>query len=473
MTRRKVYLASSSRRHDASSNLSPKSFTCWVTATFNFFYVVMQSLIIWLFKPPPPPPPKPPKHRKPRIAVIGAGMAGVSSAAHAIAHGFDVMVFEQTIELAPLLLYRFHPGVLWSCAFPKRDKILREIHRIWEEYQLGPRTRFTARVTSVKRAWGTGEHLQEGPSSEEARSKWVINDGMDEEFDAVVVAIGTCRAPQRVDIPGLPNANLEKEGADYEESYWDVKGSEEPGEVFEGEVLHSSELRRTPLSKGKAILLIGSGASSVEAVKTGLARGAKHCVIVAPNDEPTVGQQRFSFIWETIIKIFNYRGALELVLARLGRFEDAPRVANDELANLVSEGKCEYVRGDIDRFTRRGIRVRVRNSDEASEEGTEMREYQGDMVYPNLYLQHFSTEDWSVFLTNSGTFDVGIYMRLLLTFVMVPDARPAPKDMKGWVDVVRTFKGGTPGGALSFFGCIEWMVWVILFCIPRIDRLKW
>lgn len=29
-----------------------------------------------------------------RIAVIGAGLTGVSSAAHAVAHGFDVVIYE-------------------------------------------------------------------------------------------------------------------------------------------------------------------------------------------------------------------------------------------------------------------------------------------------------------------------------------------------------------------------------------------
>jgi hypothetical protein len=45
--------------------------------------------------------------------------------------------------------------------------------------------------------------------------------------------------------------------------------------------------------------------------------------------------------------------------------------------------------------------------------------------------------------------------RILLTLLMDKDARPAPKDMKLWVDVVRYVKRGAAGGALSFFTYME------------------
>ena len=85
----------------------------WATRIFNAYYVLVQYIIIWLFKPvrssqrsyftwarltgskPPPPSPDHPKSPKGRIAVIGAGLTGISSAAHAIAHGFDVVIYEQ------------------------------------------------------------------------------------------------------------------------------------------------------------------------------------------------------------------------------------------------------------------------------------------------------------------------------------------------------------------------------------------
>jgi monoamine oxidase len=59
---------------------------------FAFLYQVWQWLLDKLLSPNPPPP-----HahlRRPKIAVIGAGLTGVSSAAHCIGHGFDVRIFE-------------------------------------------------------------------------------------------------------------------------------------------------------------------------------------------------------------------------------------------------------------------------------------------------------------------------------------------------------------------------------------------
>ncbi|PIL34408.1 hypothetical protein GSI_03183 [Ganoderma sinense ZZ0214-1] len=512
-----------------AQNLSPIQ---WVVSTFNFFYVLVQHLIIWLFKPHPPPSPELPQQVNGRIAIIGAGLTGVSSAAHAIAHGFDVVIYEQTDQVGGIwahvnktsglqlnsLLYRFHPGVLWSCTFPKRDEILHETRRIWEEYQLAPRTRLNTRVTSVKRVEGTGKRLSDPSADEGARSRWLINDGADGAFDAVVVTVGTCGAPKRIDIPGLPRAeeDTSEEGGWREAKHRGGRA----GEVFEGEVLHSSELDRADL-EGRTVIVVGSGASGVEAVETALSKGAEHCVMLARDDkwiiprnilmdtliaaQPFGRQTPFSFLWEKLIVLLNYRDAPELVPARVGIFEGTP-VVNDEFVDWVRQGKCEYVRCDIERLTRHGIRVSARSRDEKPGEGTETREYEGDVLVfatgfhkpeisffeedlfpdsydrPNLYLQNFCTEDWSVLMTNSayvnaigtvGHFHIGIYMRILLTFLLDPDVRPTPKDMKLWVDVIRFLKRGARGGALSFFTYMELTIWLLLFHVVRIDRLKW
>ena len=55
-------------------------------------YSVFQWLSEKIFAPNPPPPNA--SLRRPRIAVIGAGLTGVSAASHCVGHGFDVTIFE-------------------------------------------------------------------------------------------------------------------------------------------------------------------------------------------------------------------------------------------------------------------------------------------------------------------------------------------------------------------------------------------
>jgi heterodisulfide reductase subunit A-like polyferredoxin len=57
-----------------------------------FLYQVLQWLISKTLAPKPPKPNE--KLRRPRIAVIGGGLTGVTAAAHCVGHGFDVVLFE-------------------------------------------------------------------------------------------------------------------------------------------------------------------------------------------------------------------------------------------------------------------------------------------------------------------------------------------------------------------------------------------
>lgn len=68
---------------------------------------------------------------------------------------------------------------------------------------------------------------------------------------------------------------------------------------------------------------------------------------------------------------------------------------------------------------------------------------------------------------------IGIYTRILLTFLLDPTTRPTAKDMKLWVDVIRFIKRGAQGGALGFFTYMELMIWIVTFHILRPDRWRW
>lgn len=57
-----------------------------------YIYSWIQWILDKLLSPTPPPPNT--VLSKPRIAIIGAGLTGVSAASHCVGHGFDVTLFE-------------------------------------------------------------------------------------------------------------------------------------------------------------------------------------------------------------------------------------------------------------------------------------------------------------------------------------------------------------------------------------------
>lgn len=78
---------------------------------FSFVYVVFQTVLNRIFSPIPPPPRSSANGLpKKRIAVIGAGLTGVSSAAHCVGHGFDVQLFEGRSKDKGL-------GGIWSVSY--------------------------------------------------------------------------------------------------------------------------------------------------------------------------------------------------------------------------------------------------------------------------------------------------------------------------------------------------------------------
>ncbi|KAJ7264991.1 FAD/NAD(P)-binding domain-containing protein [Mycena haematopus] len=494
-----------------------------VKAIWRVCYVLVQYIIIAIFKAPPPMNPDEPRNPYGRIAVVGAGLTGVSSAAHCISHNFEVVIFEASprsglggiwshvnstsgLQLNSHL-YRFHPALIWRHAFPLRDEILGEITRIWKEYQLEPRTRFETPVTSVKRV-----------EDESGGHKWQINDGAEEPFDAIIVTIGTCGKPKWIHLDGMPESVGEDSDSDNSDKTLQT-------DVFTKPIIHSSQLDSDAVSeetiKGKKVVVIGSGASGVEAVETALQRGAGEVVMVARTDkwiiprniifdtliacQPFGREMPLSFIWEWVIKTLHYRGVKDLVPAHTGLFEGTP-VVNDAFLGHVKNGKCKYVRGDPVRLTSSGVLTNVRERD--TKPGSEGKKetinaevivlatgferpkisfldeslFPENYQRPDLYLQNFSTEDWSVLLTNSaymsaigtvGHFHIGIYTRILLTLLLDENARPTPQDMKLWVDVVRYLKRGAAGGPLGFFTYMELMIWVGMFHFLRPDRLRW
>ena len=298
----------------------------------QFLYSIIQWILDRLLSPTPPPPNA---HLiRPRIAIIGAGLTGVSSASHCVGHGFDVTIFEagdekslggiwsvsrypsQSRSYLRLLvlqkvnntsglqihsvMYRFHPSVKWSAGYPDRQQIVSQITQLWKRYGLQERTKFNTSVTSV---------------TQDKEGRWIVNDPSNGHFDGVMAAVGTCGAPKVPHISGQEN--------------------------FKGEVYHSSKLDGKT-AQGKKVLVIGGGASAVEALEFVVHTGAKSTSVLARSEKWIIprnafvdtllafnifGQETvFSWIPETLLRIFFYRDLDDLAPQSQGLFTETPMV---------------------------------------------------------------------------------------------------------------------------------------------------
>jgi len=117
---------------------------------------------------------------------------------------------------------------------------------VWKMYMLPAKTRFKTPVRKIER----GVDL-----------KWAVKFEGGEEggFDGVIVAIGTCGDPKMPHFPGQ--------------------------EKFGGQILHSSELDGLDVS-GKKVLVVGGGASAIEAVEYAVAGKASKVDILARVSAP-------------------------------------------------------------------------------------------------------------------------------------------------------------------------------------------
>ena len=122
-------------------------------------------------------------------------------------------------------MYRFHPSVKWSAGYPDRQQIVSQITQLWKRYGLQERTKFNTRVTSI---------------AQDDQGRWIVNDSSNGRFDGVMAAVGSCGDPKMPHLPGQEN--------------------------FKGEIYHSSKLDGKT-AEGKKVLIVGGGASAVEALE--------------------------------------------------------------------------------------------------------------------------------------------------------------------------------------------------------------
>lgn len=436
-----------------------------------------------------------------RVAIIGAGITGISSAAHFLSNRFEVVIFEQSDSIGGIwsrvnstsslqldsFMYRFHPSIKWSNSFPvKKGEILGQLKKVWNNYQLSSRTRFNFTVEQVSRQ----KNFDGRPS------KWIINNGAEGLFDAVVVAIGTCGPPERVAFKGR--------------------------DTFTGTMVHSSELDRVDWN-AKRVAVLGGGASAVEALELAVQSGcATPAVLVTRTDKwfiprniilgtilalnPLGIPSILDKMAEKLVRKFHYGSDLEWMSPAAYNGKPAARlysktpIVNGEFLNLVRQRRAHYVRAKINRILPAGIEIQSFSSQEPEVipvdvivEATGYKRpsldflpcqklFQGaqspdQYAPPNLYLQSFVPNDWSCLMTNAGYYEgigtvghnhIGILSRILMMFFVDPKTAPNTTEMRGWVDRMTARKG-----SLHFFTYSELSIWLTFFLLSNPRRWAW
>ncbi|EFX00495.1 flavin-binding monooxygenase-like protein [Grosmannia clavigera kw1407] len=457
-------------------------------------FQIWQRALDWTLSPKAPDPNT--KLHRPRVAVIGAGITGITSAAHCIGHGFDVAIFEAGGEESiggiwskvndtsglqiNAAMYRFHPSVNWSRGYPNRQEIVEQVNILWKRYKLPARTHFHTPVSKVYR---------------NEAGQWIINEPANGTFDGVIAAVGTCGDKKMPHIEGI--------------------------ESFKGSVFHSSMLNGES-AKDKKVAIIGGGASAVEALEFASKTGAAKTYILSRSEKWIIPRNLFadilfslniwgqetilSWIPETLLRTFFY-GDLKSIAPPAGSdsgiFTNTPMV-NSDIMEKLRDGTAEWVRCDIERIVENGVEVNRRAQGVPKGGPGRQQVVDADMIImatgfkrpplsflpadcfeepyaaPNWYLQTFPPSHPSVSAINCtyvaaigtvGNWHIGIYTRILLMFLVDPLTRPSRFWMTRWIDMTCFLKGNSPTKAFDFFTYLE-LLWWFLFCVV-INPFRW
>jgi dimethylaniline monooxygenase (N-oxide forming) len=187
--------------------------------------------------------------KKPRVAVIGAGISGLAALRQLRKRGVEATAFEEREVLGGLWVYSDEPGRTTAYKslhakgtrttfpypdlpmdaatnlFPSWADITRYLNDYADRYDLRQLIRFKTRVESIRPVDGS----------------WVVqlNGGSAEEFSHVIVATGHLHEPRQPE-PG-----------------------EYPGE-FTGEQIHSHSFQNNLSEAGKRTMVVGAGNSAID-----------------------------------------------------------------------------------------------------------------------------------------------------------------------------------------------------------------
>ena len=179
------------------------------------------------------------------VAIVGTGFGGIGAAVKLLEDGVeDVVLFERADSVggvwrdntypgaacdvqAHLYAFSFAPNPDWSFRYARQPEIQAYLEEVAGRFGVTPRIRFGHEVTEA--AW------------DETAARWrIATTGGDVTADVLVAAPGALAEPRLPAIPGL--------------------------DTFAGEVMHTARWDDTVDLDGKAVAVVGTGASAIQVV---------------------------------------------------------------------------------------------------------------------------------------------------------------------------------------------------------------
>ncbi|MFY0408459.1 flavin-containing monooxygenase [Solicola sp. PLA-1-18] len=194
-----------------------------------------------------------------RTVVVGAGLGGVACAVELLRAGHrDVTVLERADAVggvwrantypgaacdvpSALYSYSFAPNPDWSRRYAPQPEIQAYVERVVDEHGVRPHLRLGVGLVSA--TW----------DDESSRWHLALSDGSSDACDVLVSAVGQLSEPARAELPGL--------------------------ESFAGPVMHTAEWDGEHDLAGRRVVVVGTGASSVQAVPL-VAEVARHLTVL-------------------------------------------------------------------------------------------------------------------------------------------------------------------------------------------------
>ena len=327
--------------------------------------------------------------RAKRVAIIGAGVAGLCTARQLIAAGFDCTLYERNSKLGGVWsdgylnfgvqvqreLYEFPDWPLPEDTpnFTPGPIIQEYLQAYADHFKISPRIRFD---TQVKRLAENGS-----PGGGWAISTESNNDTAEEIFDRVVICIGLYS-----NLPNLP---------------------EFPGrEEYEGEVIHNSRLKSADQLKDRRVAVIGFGKSASDAALEAASAATEAHIIFREPHWPiprklagvlpfkwgllnrlcstlippyqqmtsvektvhTIGKPMAWFYWRIVEALFyfqcrlgsNFGTRVSLVPGlpvEIDAFGESTQVPRSDFFRLARSGDIQLHRTVIDKYTPKGVRL--------------------------------------------------------------------------------------------------------------------